>query len=134
MRHLQAGLLAATLCLAIVASAAAQQEASFSRWAAPWPAATSAGPSGATLPDSVRYKVGYQHWKGAAIGGGVGAVLGTALAFGLAGKCADCTVTTGDRAQAALLVTGTGSVFGFLVGLASPKYVWEAPLEPPGAE
>jgi hypothetical protein len=134
MRHLQAGLLAATLCLAIVASAAAQQQASFSRWAAPWPVATSAGPPGATPPDSVRHKVGYQPWRGAVIGGGVGAVLGTVFAFGLAGKCADCTLTTGDRAQAALLITGAGSVFGFLVGLASPKYVWGAPLESPGAE
>ena len=134
MRHVQAGLLAATLCLAIVGSTAAQQQASFSGWAAPWPAATSAGPPGATLPDSVRHKVGYQHWKGAVIGGGVGAVLGTVLAFGLAGRCADCTLTTWDRAQAALLVTGAGSVLGFLVGLASPKYVWAAPRESPGAE
>ncbi len=134
MRHLQAGLLAATLCLVVVVSAAAQQQVSFSRWAAPWPEAMSAGPPGATLPDSVRHKVGYQHWKGAVIGGGVGAVLGTVLAFGLAGRCADCTLTTGDRAQAALLITGAGSVFGFLVGLAAPKYVWAAPLESPGAE
>jgi hypothetical protein len=133
MRYLQAVLLAVTLCLAGVGSVAAQQQVSFSQWVAPWPTVVSAGRSGATLPDSLRRKVGYQHWKGAAIGAGGGAVLGTLLAFGLGVGCADCTLTTWDRTQAALLVTGAGSVFGFLVGLASPKYVWEAPLEAPSA-
>lgn len=52
-------------------------------------------------------------------------MLGTVLAFRLAGERADCTVTTGDRVQAALLVAGAGSVFGFPAGLASPKCVWE---------
>jgi hypothetical protein len=130
MRHLKYHVLAATLSLAAVGSAAAQQQVSFSRWAAPRPAAASIGRSAAPLPDSLRRKVGYQHWRGAAIGGGVGAVLGTALVFGVAGECDDCTVTTWDRAQAALLVTGASSVFGFLVGLASPKYVWEARAAP----
>ena len=126
MRHPRYYLLTAFLSLGAVGSVAAQQHVGFSRWAEPWPAVAPAGLSGATLPDSVRRKVGYQHWKGAAIGGGVGAVLGTVLAFGLAGECADCTLTTWDRTQAALLVTGASGVFGFLVGLASPKYRWEA--------
>ena len=134
MKDLRSALLAATLSLAVVGSAAAQQQVSFTRWAAPWPAVTSTGPSEAALPDSSRRKVGYQHWKGAAIGAGGGAVLGTVLAFGLGGECADCTLTTWDRAQAAFLVTGAGSVLGFLAGLASPKYVRAAPLESSGAE
>ena len=41
--------------------------------------------------------------------------------------------TTGDRARAALVATGASTVFGFLVGLASPKYVWEVPLAAPAA-
>lgn len=128
MRHLVAGLLAVFPYPAIVGvgNAVAQQQASFSEWTIPGPPLTSESLPGAALPDSVRRKVGYQHWKGAAIGAGVGAVLGSALAFGLASHCSDCTVTTGDRAQAALVVTGAGGVFGFLVGLASPKYVWES--------
>jgi hypothetical protein len=134
MRYPQAVPLALTLYLAGVGSAAAQQRVSFSQWEAPWRTVVPAGRSDATLPDSLRRKVGYQHWKGAAIGAGSGAVLGTLLAFGLGGRCADCSFTTWDRTQAALLVTGAGSVFGFLVGLASPKYVWEAPLEAPSAE
>jgi hypothetical protein len=32
-----------------------------------------------SVPDSVRLKVGYQHWKGAAIGGALGAVTGLVL-------------------------------------------------------
>ena len=133
MRPLRYVHLAAILSLGPLGGAAAQQQVSFSDWTASWPAVMSTSSTGATLPDSLRRKVGYQHWKGAAIGGGVGAVLGTVLAFGVAGGCADCTVTTRDRAQAALLVTGVTSVFGFLVGLASPKYVWEAPREAPAA-
>jgi hypothetical protein len=78
------------------------------------------------LPDSVRRKVGYHHWKGAAVGGAVGAALGSAFAFGLAGRCSDCTVTSWERVQATLFVTGVSGVFGFLVGLASPKYAWQA--------
>lgn len=78
----------------------------------------------ASIPDSVRLRAGYQHWKGAAIGTGVGAVLGGVLALVAGGGCADCTITTGDRVQAALVVTGGGALVGFLAGLASPRYVW----------
>ena len=80
-----------------------------------------------SIPDSVRLRVGYQHWKGAAIGTGIGAVLGGALALGAGGGCADCTITTWDRAQAALVVTGAGGLVGFLAGLSSPRYVWVHP-------
>jgi hypothetical protein len=134
MRHLQAGLLAVTLCLASGGQAMAQQQASFTRWSVPGPPLTSEGLPGAMLPDSVRRTVGYQHWRGAAIGGGVGAALGSAFAFGLAGRCADCTVSTWERVQAALLLTGAGGVLGFLGGLASPKYAWEAQPDASGAE
>jgi hypothetical protein len=132
MECLKAGLLAAALWAALPTSATAQRQVSFSRWAGPTLAAPSPRSSGAALADSLRQKVGYQHWNGAAIGAGVGAVLGSALAFGLAGKCADCTVTTWDRAQGALLITGASSAFGFLVGLASPRYAWKPSHAPDG--
>jgi hypothetical protein len=76
------------------------------------------------IPDSIRLRTGYQHWKGAAIGTGIGAVLGGVLALVANTGCSDCTTSTGERAEAALAVTGGAAVLGFLVGLASPKYVW----------
>ncbi len=82
----------------------------------------------AGIPDSVRKRSGYQHWRGAAlgtaIGGGVGALAGVIL--GTLGGCYDCNQP--NPAEGALIVgllgAGTGSVVGFLAGLASPKYVW----------
>ena len=44
-----------------------------------------------SIPDSVRQKVGYHHWKGAAIGAGAGALAGLALALAAHGQCVDCT-------------------------------------------
>ena len=130
MRHLQAVLLVTTLSLTVLATAAAQQQVSFERWTvAPFAAADSGSLSRSGVTDSVRRKVGYHQWDRAAMGAGVGAVLGTVLAFGVSGRCADCNVTTGERAQAALLMTGLSSAFGFLVGLATPKYVWEVAPE-----
>jgi hypothetical protein len=81
----------------------------------------------ASIPDSVRLRVGYQHWEGAAIGTGVGVVLGGVLALVAGAGCSDCTITTWDRAQAALVVTGAGGLLGFLAGLSSPRYVWVQP-------
>ena len=66
-------------------------------------------------PDSTRRPVGYQHWKGAAIGATSGALLGALL--GLRGGS--------DVVKASLVTAGLGGAFGFLIGLASPKY--EAP-------
>jgi hypothetical protein len=86
-------------------------------------------PSPAGIPDSVRLRVGYQHWRGAAIGTGIGAALGGVLALVGGAGCADCTVTTADRAKVALVVTGAGGLVGFLVGLGSPRYVWVQPME-----
>ncbi len=74
------------------------------------------------IPDSTRRKVGYRHWKGAAIGSGAGAVLGALLALTASGNCSDCNVTEADYLKATLVSAGVGGVFGFLVGVASPKY------------
>jgi len=129
MKYLKASLLLLALWGGTPRSVTAQRQASFSRWAGPTLGPTRPDASGVLLTDSVRQRIGYQPWKGAAIGAGVGAVLGTALAFGLAGECDDCTVSTWDRAQGALLITGASSAFGFLVGLASPRYVWKPSAE-----
>ena len=134
MRLLETSLVVAALWLALPMSATAQRQAGFSRWADPAPNGPSQQPRGVVLPDSVRQKVGYRHWTGAAIGAGVGAVLGSALAFGLGGQCADCTTTTWDRAQGALVITGASGVLGFLVGLATPKYVWTPSATAPDGE
>jgi hypothetical protein len=76
------------------------------------------------VPDSVRRKVGYQHWKGGAIGAAAGGVAG--LLLGLAsGACDDCSSNDTIRLEAALTGAGLGGAFGFLVGAASPKYRWE---------
>jgi hypothetical protein len=80
------------------------------------------------MPDSVRRVVGYRHWKGAAIGSAAGAVVGTLLGLMATGNCSDCDVTEGDYLKAGLVSAGIGGVFGFLVGLASPKYEW-APVD-----
>jgi len=125
MTYLKPALLVLTLWTGLPRSATAQRQASFDRWAGPMLAAPRPGPQLVPVADSVRQRVGYQHWKGAAIGAGAGALLGTALAFGLMGECDDCTVTTWDRTQSALFFTGASSLFGFLVGLASPKYAWK---------
>ncbi len=74
------------------------------------------------VPDSVRERVGYQHWKGAAIGGGVGPLGGLVLALAAHGQCADCTSNTPPIAKTTLVGAGLGGAFGFLVGLASPCY------------
>jgi hypothetical protein len=134
MRYVEAALLILALWAGAPKGATAQRQASFSRWVGPTQALPSPLRSAVVPADSVRQRVGYQHWKGAAIGAGVGVVLGSALAFGLAGECADCTVTTWDRAQGALLITGASSAFGFLVGLASPKYAWRPSPNAPDGE
>jgi hypothetical protein len=78
------------------------------------------------IPDSIRRKVGYQHWKGGAIGGSVGALAGLALSLVAPTQCADCTSTDSDVLEATLIGAGLGGAFGFLVGAASPRYRWEA--------
>jgi hypothetical protein len=77
-------------------------------------------PSSITAP--ARRRVGYQHWKGAAIGSGSGALLGMLLSVAAAGSCADCEGGGGSIVKVGALGAGLGGAFGFLAGLATPKY------------
>jgi hypothetical protein len=74
------------------------------------------------IPDSTRRLVGYQHWKGAAIGASSGALLGALLGWRARSGCSDCNMTGSDVVKASLVTAGLGGAFGFLIGLASPKY------------
>jgi hypothetical protein len=82
-----------------------------------------------TVPDSVRKRTGYQHWRGAAIGLGIGGALGAltgAIGGGVA-QCDDCSREPSAGSGAlivGLIGAGAGGVVGFLAGLASPKYAW----------
>lgn len=81
------------------------------------------------VPDSVRKRTGYQHWRGAAIGLAVGGAVGalTGAIGGGISECDDCgrQPTAADGAVVlGLIGGGAGGVLGFLVGLTSPKYVW----------
>ena len=77
------------------------------------------------VPDSVRRKVGYQHWKGGAIGGALGAIAGLMVSAFPIG-CSDCSRHDSEVVRAAFIGAGLGGAFGFLVGAASPKYKWQA--------
>jgi hypothetical protein len=84
----------------------------------------------AGVPDSVRVRTGYQHWRGAGlgllIGTGFGALAGAVLS-GLDDGCDDCSEVTSAGEAAVLLGllgAGSGGVVGFLAGLSSPKYAW----------
>lgn len=81
-------------------------------------------PQALAIPDSVRQQVGYQHWRGAAIGAGLGAVAGLALGVLARQHCADCNIDDTNLAKGSLVVAGVGGGLGFLAGLASPKYRW----------
>ncbi len=74
------------------------------------------------IPDSTRRVVGYQHWKGAVIGATGGALIGALLGSRVLSRCSDCDMTDSDVLKASLVTAGLGGAFGFLVGLASPKY------------
>ena len=100
------------------------------------PVAAELSHTAVALPDSVRQKVGYQHWKGGAIGGTLGAVAGLLLSAFPIG-CSDCSRHDSEVMRATFIGAGLGGAFGFLVGAASPKYRWQvaepytspAPLE-----
>ncbi len=127
MSKLSAVLLTASICFAVGRPAYAQQAPK----APPWPSVDQPAPAastpGATIPDSIRQRVGYQHWKGAAIGGGLGALGGLVLALGAHGRCYDCTSDTAPVGKVTLIGAGIGGALGFLAGLASPRYRWVHP-------
>ena len=92
------------------------------------PSATFVPPRSVTLlasvPDSIRRKTGYQHWKGGAIGLGLGALGGLLLALAVPTECDDCTSDPAPAGKVTLVGAGLGGAFGFLVGLATPRYRW----------
>ena len=80
-----------------------------------------------SVPDSVRKRTGYQHWRGAAIGLAIGGTLGALTGATRADQCDDCgrqPTATSRALTVGLIGAGAGGVLGFLAGLASPKYVW----------
>jgi hypothetical protein len=89
------------------------------------PVAVELSQTAVALPDSIRQKVGYQHWKGGAIGGTLGAVAGLQLSAFPVG-CSDCSPHDSEVVRATFIGAGLGGAFGFLVGAASPKYKWQA--------
>jgi hypothetical protein len=89
------------------------------------PVAAELSQTAVAVPDSVRQKVGYQHWKGGAIGGALGAVAGLLLSAFPIG-CSDCAPHDSEVVRATFIGAGLGGAFGFLVGAASPKYKWQA--------
>ncbi len=135
MRSSGPGILFLLACLVgTLPLGAQQQRVQLRSWAAPRIGAAArhqAGPA-----DSVRVQVGYQQWRDAAIGGGIGALVG-ALAVavvGSGGNCSDCSQhSQGHNAlMGALLGGGVGGVIGFVSGLASPRYAWVEPPSVPG--
>ena len=76
------------------------------------------------IPDSVRMKVGYQHWKGGAIGGAVGALAGLMLGLVAGHTCDDCGSHDSPALIGSLAGAGLVGSFGFLVGAATPRYRW----------
>ena len=120
------------MLIAVPPLSAQQQVAELRRWVAP--ALDLSGGSGVAA-DSVRVQVGYQQWRGAAIGGGIGLAVGL-LAVAIAGEpgvCADCSrqPSWGHNAVVAgLLVGGAGGVIGFLSGLATPRYQLREEAQP----
>jgi hypothetical protein len=115
----------AMLFLLAAGSVSAQERSALARWPVqPAPQATRPAPAGIVIPDSVRRKVGYQHWRGAAIGAGLGGVAGFLLGVAAHGRCADCDGSEPSVAAVGLVGAGLGGAFGLLVGLASPRYAW----------
>jgi hypothetical protein len=76
----------------------------------------------ASIPDSVRQRVGYQHWRGGALGLTIGAAVGVATGAILDGGCSDCGHQRSGALSAGLVGAGAGGLLGFFAGLASPKY------------
>jgi hypothetical protein len=80
-------------------------------------------PNSASVPDSLRQLVGYQHWRGGALGLTIGAALGVATgAIFMNGRCDDCSDQPSGALTGGLIGAGAGGLLGFFAGLASPKY------------
>jgi hypothetical protein len=80
-------------------------------------------PNSASVPDSLRQRVGYQHWRGGALGLTIGAALGVATgAIFMNGRCDDCSDQPSGALTGGLIGAGAGGLLGFFAGLASPKY------------
>jgi hypothetical protein len=110
------------------------------RWTT-WELPAAALPDSITVsvPDSVRVRSGYQHWRQAALGGAIGGALGAltgAVGAGIS-SCDDCRrqPSAGSGAlYGGLIGAGVGGVIGFLMGLSSPKYTWVPGADAPPGE
>jgi hypothetical protein len=77
----------------------------------------------ASIPDSVRQRVSYQHWRGGALGLTIGAAVGVVTGAIIGdGGCDDCGQQPNATLTAGLVGAGAGGLLGFFAGLASPKY------------
>lgn len=138
MRHAWLGPLALWLAMLPAQPCRAQEQpARWARWSPPAVAPAIPDLVGVEVPDSVRVRSGYQHWRKAALGGAIGGALGAlTLAIGAGiSSCVDC-----DRQPSAasgalyggLIGAGAGGVIGFLMGLSSPRYAWVPSATAPG--
>jgi hypothetical protein len=130
MRVCFAGLLVSLLGIFPTRTGVAQEQPTqWVGWSLPVAVSTLPDPAATTVPDSVRVRSGYQHWRGAGLGALAGGALG-ALAGAVAGgitSCDDCSQQPSAGTGAlygGLIGGGVGGVVGFLVGLSSPKYTW----------
>jgi hypothetical protein len=116
---------------------AQEAPARWTRW--DLPAAALPDSIAVSVPDSVRVRSGYQHWRKAALGGAIGGALGAltgAVGAGMS-SCDDCRrqPSAGSGAlYGGLIGAGAGGVIGFLMGLSSPKYTWVPSAEAPPGE
>lgn len=136
MRTSWLGLLLTLGALLPTVGQAQQQRSAWVSWNLPKLGAAVPAAALTTVPDSIRVRSGYQHWRGAglgaAFGGGLG-VLAGAIAGGIT-SCDDCSEqpTAGKGAlYGGLVGAGVGGVLGFLVGLSSPRYLWVPASEQP---
>jgi hypothetical protein len=85
----------------------------------------------AGVPDSVKQRVGYQHWRGGGLGLVIGAAVGVASGAILDGRCDDCSRQGSGALTGGLVGAGVGGLLGFFAGLASPRY---QAVRPAGSE
>ncbi len=95
----------------------------FASWTAKLPESRGAIP--AAPRDSLARRVGYQHWKGAAIGATLGAFAGFMFTLIYDNSCSDCDKPSYPLVKGALGGAAIGGIIGFVAGLASPRYAPE---------